>query len=229
MTKLSIFVDESGDFGKYSPTSPFYLITLIFHDQKHSIYDSVGQLEQALNNSGYNKNTYIHVGPAIRRENEFRSIPLSERRKLVGRLVSFSRNIRYSHFTFSIKKNNIESDRMVNKFVSLISCFLYDNLYEFQKYSVIKIYYDGGQKEVKKIIRKTFKGILLNVEIDNNISPESYKLFQVADLVCTFELIRKKKQFNNLSSSEIRFFGSNKYLKKNYLDQIDKKLFKGKI
>ena len=34
MRELSIFVDESGDFGPYETHAPFYLFTLVFHDQK---------------------------------------------------------------------------------------------------------------------------------------------------------------------------------------------------
>lgn len=30
--ELSIFIDESGDFGKYDYQSPFYILTLVFHD-----------------------------------------------------------------------------------------------------------------------------------------------------------------------------------------------------
>lgn len=33
MKELSIFVDESGDFGEYSTHSPFYVISLVLHDQ----------------------------------------------------------------------------------------------------------------------------------------------------------------------------------------------------
>lgn len=37
MRELSIFVDESGDFGPYSSHSPYYLFTLLFHNQENSI------------------------------------------------------------------------------------------------------------------------------------------------------------------------------------------------
>ena len=30
---LSIFVDESGDFGRYAKHSPYYDVTMVFHDQ----------------------------------------------------------------------------------------------------------------------------------------------------------------------------------------------------
>lgn len=30
MNDLSIFVDESGDFGKYARHSPYYIVTMVF-------------------------------------------------------------------------------------------------------------------------------------------------------------------------------------------------------
>ena len=38
MNELSIFIDESGDFGKYDYRSPCYLISMVFHDQEKDIY-----------------------------------------------------------------------------------------------------------------------------------------------------------------------------------------------
>ena len=35
--RLSIFVDESGDFGNLQPHSPYYIVTMLFHDQNDSI------------------------------------------------------------------------------------------------------------------------------------------------------------------------------------------------
>lgn len=33
MRELSIFVDESGDWGEYKHHSPYYIITFVFHNQ----------------------------------------------------------------------------------------------------------------------------------------------------------------------------------------------------
>lgn len=32
MSDLSVFIDESDDFGAYEKHAPYYLITLVFHD-----------------------------------------------------------------------------------------------------------------------------------------------------------------------------------------------------
>ena len=37
MKELSVFIDESGDFGEYSFHAPFYIVTMVFHDQKTEI------------------------------------------------------------------------------------------------------------------------------------------------------------------------------------------------
>ena len=50
MAELSIFIDESGDFGKYSENSPYYIITLVFHNQDISIKDDIAKLDKAADN-----------------------------------------------------------------------------------------------------------------------------------------------------------------------------------
>ena len=41
MNELSIFFDESGDFGEYDYRSPYYIIAMVFHKQEHSIHEAV--------------------------------------------------------------------------------------------------------------------------------------------------------------------------------------------
>ena len=38
---LSIFIDESGDFGELKERPAYYLVTLVFHDQSRDISDNV--------------------------------------------------------------------------------------------------------------------------------------------------------------------------------------------
>lgn len=48
MKELSIFIDESGDFGEYSYHSPYYIITMVFHNQSSSIESEMEHLEKEL-------------------------------------------------------------------------------------------------------------------------------------------------------------------------------------
>ena len=45
MKELSVFVDESGDFGEYDFRAPFYILSLVFHDQRIDINDDLAFLE----------------------------------------------------------------------------------------------------------------------------------------------------------------------------------------
>lgn len=48
MKELSIFIDESGDFGEYDYRSPWYIVTMVFHDQQVSIQEPLEYLEKEL-------------------------------------------------------------------------------------------------------------------------------------------------------------------------------------
>ena len=81
MKELSIFIDESGDFGSYEPHSPFYIITMVFHEQKNPISAAIDKLEQELSYLGLER-LCIHTGPIIRREEIYTSMDISTRRKI---------------------------------------------------------------------------------------------------------------------------------------------------
>lgn len=44
MKELSIFIDESGDFGEYDYHSPWYIVTMVFHEQEASIQEPMEYL-----------------------------------------------------------------------------------------------------------------------------------------------------------------------------------------
>ena len=64
--------------------------------------------------------------------------------------------------------------------------------------------------------------IISNVEF-RKVKPVEYKLFQVADLVCTLELLSAKAETDLFSNSEMEFFHSVKEFKKNYYKWISRK------
>ena len=83
----------------------------------------------------------------------------------------------------------------------------------------MKVYYDNGQVEVNKILAAVFSTLLDNVEF-RKVMPSDYRLFQVADIVCTLKLDN-----HMLSKSEEKFFESDRVLRKNYLKPIANKRF----
>ena len=107
-----------------------------------------------------------------------------------------------------------------------ISLFIKEH-YEFLlSFDLVKIYYDNGQVELNKILSSLFYAFLPHVEF-RKVTPSDYRLFQVADMICTFELLKLKIENNCFSKSERIFFGTVNDLKRNYLkivkrQEIDK-------
>ena len=50
--ELSVFIDESGDFGQYEYHSPYYIVSLVFHDQSVDIRHDIDHLNMKFRESG---------------------------------------------------------------------------------------------------------------------------------------------------------------------------------
>ncbi len=106
MKELSIFVDESGDFGEYNHHSPYYIITMVFHDQKNSIKEAMAILDNEFENMGLKKHC-VHSGPIIRGEDEYRYMDMQQRRKIFNKMIAFIRRSEIEYHCFHIEKKHI--------------------------------------------------------------------------------------------------------------------------
>lgn len=88
MKELSVFIDESGDFGEVKERPAYYLVTFVFHNQNDDIDRQVAKLEESVKNAGFDVE-YIHTGPVIRREEVFARYSIDERRKLLYKMLNF--------------------------------------------------------------------------------------------------------------------------------------------
>ena len=82
MKELSIFIDESGDFGEFSKNSPYYLITMVFHDQDNDLSTNIKKLDTELDNLNMH-NHLIHTESLIRREPPYNNLTPNERRSII--------------------------------------------------------------------------------------------------------------------------------------------------
>ena len=222
MKELSIFIDESGDFGEYRPYSPYYIITMVFHDQSASITAALDRLEQEMSYLSL-PNHCIHTGPIIRKEEDYALMSIQERRRIFNKMVAFIRQVDIRYKCFAIEKKHIQDIvESTGKLSRLISGFIRDHYSDFLSFNDVKIYYDNGQIEVNKILSSVFNAMLPTVEF-RKVTPSQYKLFQAADLFCTMHLLQLKLENNQLSKSECVFFGNARDLRKNYLKPLSKK------
>ncbi|MBQ8162442.1 MAG: DUF3800 domain-containing protein [Clostridia bacterium] len=107
LSELSIFIDESGDFGEYDDHSPYYIIAMVFHDQSNDISDPINKLEIDLTNRGL-PNHCVHTGPIIRRENEYEFMSIDERRRILNSMVTFIKHCGLKYRCVHIEKKHIE-------------------------------------------------------------------------------------------------------------------------
>ncbi len=222
MTKriLSCFIDEAGDFGVYDYHSPYYIVSIVLHEQSNEIKKQIDGLDSYLYNQGYS-NHALHTGPLIRRESDYINLQMDNRKKLFNLLFRFTRMIPIKFISAKVKKHECNNpDELEIKLTKAIISELSKHEDYFQSFDKIIIYYDNGQKTLKRIINVIFNTKFTNVEV-RKVNPIDYRLFQVADLICTLEHIYSKIELGIFSNSEKEFFGSPHIFKKDYWRKID--------
>lgn len=224
MKELSIFIDESGDFGETFNQSPFYIVTLVFHNQEYDISENVTRLKHWLNESNIN-DKYIHTHPIIRKEYPYNNLNIDERRKILNKMLRFTMGCPIKYFNIVVNKREFKNKhslsaniaKQLSKFTDIYS----EYLHQFER---IIVYYDNGQNELSYILNVILNAKLSLVEF-KNASPISYQLLQVADFLCSMELLKQKHKNNLLTKSEKTFFYKPQELQKNYIKSVEKKKF----
>ncbi len=218
---LSVFIDESGDFGKYSSKYPMYYVAMVFHDQSIDISKNLDDIEKHIANWGY-PNHAIHTGPLIRRENPYKEDLRENRKSLFNALYHFARMLDFKYVcprinqAECVEKTNMEYTDKLSKAIAAEIRRNYDYLSSYDK---LIVYYDHGQNELTKIITSVFNAFFVDVE-HRVIQPLDYRLAQVADLICTVEMLNDKESF---TQSENDFFHSRNAFRKNIYKNILKK------
>lgn len=218
---LSVFIDESGDFGQYNPASPNYYVAMILHDQEKDISKNIAALEMQINNWGYPEHT-IHTGPLIRRESVYKNDLREDRKALFNALYHFTRMSDIHYVCPIINQGDCAKKSKIaytDKLTKEIANQLRANYEYFSAFDKIIVYYDYGQIELAQILVSVFNAMFSNVEF-RKIETNQYKLSQAADLICTVEAIAQK---DVLTKSESEFFHSKRDFNKNIYKNISKK------
>ena len=216
---LSCFIDESGDFGPYDFRSPYYYVAMVLHDQSEDISEKISVMESRAANNGY-PNHAIHTGPLIRRENVYINEQMEDRKHLFNVLYFFTVQLPIHYFCAKVNKAECADDiQQTARLSRAITTELQAHLEYWSSFDKIIVYYDNGQTQLTRIITSVFNTLFSNVEM-RRVRPVDYKLFQVADLICTLEMLSDKAEHNGFSKSETEFFGSIGRFKKDYYKKI---------
>ncbi len=225
MRELSIFIDESGDFGESNDNREYYLVTFVFHDQSCDISEDTRKLEESVNRSGFDIE-YIHTGPVIRKEGIFEEYSIDERRQLLYKMFNFVMKCPIQFYTIAVKRKEA-SDRiqLSGKLGKAINQMLIEHMEYIGGYEKVIVYYDNGQRELGSILNAIFSIQLSNIEF-RKAEPQKYRLLQAADFFCTIDLLKIKRNESRLSKSEVHFFYKPNELKKTFIKGIEKKRLK---
>lgn len=208
--------------GEYDYHAPYYIISLVFHDQDYNMEKELIALEESLSHLGWS-NHCVHAGPVIRSEEDYKGYSLGDRQKILKRMMSFVRHLDIRFKSIFIEKKHLEdSVEATGKLSKQLATFIRENMEFFYSYDVVKVYYDNGQVEVTRILSSVFNAFLENVQF-RKVMPADYRLFQVADLICTLKLTELKLDAHILSKSEKYFFGDERTLRKNYIKPLSSK------
>lgn len=215
---LSVFIDESGDTGFEYGSSKYYVVSLVFHDQSNDITHQLNK---------FKNDPVFHVGPIIRREDEFKNHELYERKRLLNKVLILYSILPIKHKEFIYDKKEFDEDdaKTLARLAKDIYTFIMKYYDYFGTFDLINVYYDKGQQIVRKALAQTFGISGLPVEFKKEVKQENYRLAQVADYITSIKLTELKINSGTISKSEERFFENRKVFKRVYLRSLKKKEF----
>ncbi len=198
---------------------------MVFHNQSNDISPNISILNNALKQIGYGGEQAVHTEPLIRREPPYQYFQPNERRAIFSKLYYFTLNCDIKYKSFVFRKAEYENSfKLEARMARDLSRFIKENLEYFQSFERVILYYDNGQHELNRILNTVLATQLADYDV-RKVIPNEYRLFQVADLICTLELLKAKIEHGKLSNSEERIFHSKRDLKKDFLKGICKKEF----
>ena len=222
---LSVFVDESGRFRHPDPDSRFYIVSLVLHDQSVDISPKLDALDLRLRDLHIEKFCF-HAGPLIRQEKVFAVMDRSFRYRIFAAMMAFARHVDFRYRCLVVDKKNVTSSAMIVRILGDgLAKFLDEQRSVVGAFDRVKIYYDCGQAPMTNLLHRTFVASSgVKVEFAQAVRPERYRLFQIADLICTVKLIEEKIRVGEgMTASEARFFGGAKEFRHNVLRYLRQK------
>lgn len=221
--ELSLFCDESGSDGL---DSRWYLLTLVAHDQSDLIDDSIASYEKSLANKGL-PCVAFHASPLMYGKDAYKNMPIETRKRLLSSFRVFFRHLPIRYWTLALELKEEETpDNIESAMRRELIAFLFDNLAFFQKYDVVKIYYDNGQQTVAEALHKAIDYALSKNAVVYKLAGQTdYRLAQAADYICTMELTALNFAGHKTTNTDEKFFGSWSMFKKGILKEVRVKRF----
>ena len=221
---LSVFVDESGNLSCARDSSRFYIVSLVLHDQSDAIDGLVRELDSAYDSMGLS-NLCFHAGPIIRREEGYEYMNWELRSRIFAKMMAFARRAPFRYRCLCVDKNFARSEEQVIARLEAGFCEFLDSISVLPGIGRIKVYYDCGQTALTKVVHSAMSSRFGDEwDFAQGVRPSRYRLFQLADLVCTVSLIDcKLAEGLPMTKSEEVFFGGPRNFKRKVMKPLLRK------
>ena len=219
---LSLYIDESGVLDKENPTSRFYLISFVAHNEDDDVAGKVEDFKRGLDSIGI-ANACFHAGPIIYGNDQFRVLNWDLRRRIFSRMMGLVRRVPFVCTCLEVDKHFCDTTEKVNaKIEGQLASLIDGHRLDLGGFECVLIYYDCGQKQLTKFLLSFFeKRTHIPVEYAQGATPWKHIFLQVADLVATLRFIELKMQAGlPMTKSEYRFFGGPRRFKHDVLRAI---------
>ena len=219
---LGVYIDESGVLDKENPTSRFYLISLVAHNEDEDVAGKIEDFKRDLDSIGI-ANACFHAGPIIYGNDQFRVLNWDLRRRIFSRMMGLVRRIPFVCTCLEVDKHFCDTTEKVNaKIEGQLASLIDGHRLDLGAFECVRIYYDCGQKQLTKFLLSFFeKRTHIPVEYAQGATPWKHIFLQVADLVATLRFIELKMQAGlPMTKSEYRFFGGPRRFKHDVLRAI---------
>ncbi len=218
--KLDIYVDESGNFDKFSKHNLIYSVAFVMVDSNDENTKPLSVFENKLLNIIGGEH-FVHTGNLVRGEKPYQGMQLRERQDLFYVLFLFAKFSKYRVACSIAEKRDFSAELYEGITDSIIATIRELEIY-INGFDSVIIHYDNGQEFLKGVLLTAFRGITKKVTIVKTLQQEN-PFMQVADLFSYFELIKYKISKSGLSKHEINFFGMSRKIKKDYLKPLENK------
>lgn len=221
MSDLSIFVDESGGQNGHSR---YYVLTLVFHDQREDIEAVLEEHRRSLGIRGL-VDIPFHAGPLMTGHGDYENMDFKTRKTYFSVFFMDLQHlpIRYKSFIYRRSELGDKGDfvaRMRRDIVNL----MFDRLAYFQSFDNVKIYYDDGQEIVARALHSAAEYALSKIGLMyRKTHATDFILAQAADMLCTLELTAHKFASKKMTRTDVKMFGSARSFKNNYMKAVRRK------
>lgn len=220
---LSIYVDESGNFGDILDSARYCMVALVLQDETVNAGPCVKEYYQGLYNTGADPESMsFHTAPLIRQEDQFSAMSRHMRGKIFYQMLSFVRKCEVRFKCIWLDTKFVASELQVESNLRRqLAGFIQTHPEEFTALKSVQLYYDAGQKVVTRILDALVENLPCPVSVIQGALQKDHLLLQVADFLCTIKLIECRINSGiPFNSSEKKFFGSPRDFKRNVLRKV---------